>query len=266
MLSLGGSALGFAPVAPATRAVPSHAPAVRMETKGDLETLAVKLNPILGFSDPLNLAGADFWGKGSEYTIGWLRHAEIKHGRIAMFGFVGFCVQSQGICFPWKLTDSVAFSEISAAGSPFEQWDALPTAAKLQIIGAIGVLEYFGESSEALAASGTKHYTKGGIPGKYPSLKTAGVPHPVPFDLYDPFGFSKNASPEKKAKGLVTEINNGRLAMLGIMGFCAAAKIPGAVPALDFIKPYAGQVMGPFADGDVSLPLVADMIKVWSAY
>jgi len=31
----------------------------------------------------------------------------------------------------------------------------------------------------------------------------------VPFDLFDPFGLSKNASPEKKAKGLITEINNG---------------------------------------------------------
>ena len=31
----------------------------------------------------------------------------------------------------------------------------------------------------------------------------------VPFDLFDPFGLSKNASPEKKAKGLLAEINNG---------------------------------------------------------
>ena len=104
---------------------------------------------------------------------------------------------------------------------------------------------------------------KGGKPGFYPSLKTAGVPHPVPFDLYDPFGFSKNATPEKKAKGLVTEINNGRLAMIGIMGFCAAAKVPGAVPGLDFIPPYAGQPMGMFAAGDVQLPMVADMLKAF---
>jgi hypothetical protein len=41
---------------------------------------------------------------------------------------------------------------------------------------------------------------KGGKPGFYPSLKTAGVPHPVPFDLFDPFGISKNASPEKKVR------------------------------------------------------------------
>ena len=57
---------------------------------------------------------------------------------------------------------------------------------------------------------------RGGKPGYFPSFSQ--LPHPVPFDLFDPFGFSKNASPEKKAKGLRAEINNGRLAMLGRSG------------------------------------------------
>ena len=46
-----------------------------------------------------------------------------------MAGFVGFIVQSQGIYFPWKLSNDVSFADISAAGGPADQWDALPTSA-----------------------------------------------------------------------------------------------------------------------------------------
>lgn len=65
-------------------------------SKADLESMAEKLNPIVKFYDPLNLADANFWGFGNEATIGFLRQSEIKHGRIAMFAFVGYIVQSNG--------------------------------------------------------------------------------------------------------------------------------------------------------------------------
>jgi len=61
-----------------------------------------------------------------------------------------------------------------------------------------------------------QHYMRGGKPGYFPTF-SANV-HPMPLNLFDPFKWSKNASPEKKAKGLVTETNNGRLAMLGLFG------------------------------------------------
>ena len=55
------------------------------------------------------------------------------------------------------------------------------------------------------------HYMKGGKPGSYPPFD--GLPlHKMP-DLYDPFGICRKDSDEKKAKGLLAEINNGRLAV-----------------------------------------------------
>ena len=90
---------------------------------------------------------------------------------------------------------------------------------------------------------------KGGKPGSYPdfdSLPNQFWPLPKKLSLYDPFGIARKDSAEKKEKGLLVEINNGRLAMIGIMGFVAESKVPGAVPALDgLIAPFSGDVMAP---------------------
>ena len=185
-----------------------------------------------------------------------------------MAAFVGFIVQSNGICFPWNLTGDTPFSAIAAAGGPAAQWDALPTLSKLQILGFIGLLELWGEGAKPLALVGEKHYMAGGRPGVFPSFKAAPLPHPVPLDLWDPFGFTKKMSDEKKAKSLVAEINNGRLAMIGTMGFMAASKGL-IVPGMDKlgIAQYDGEIMAPFAAGDSALPFVSDMLgKVGTLY
>ena len=79
---------------------------------------------------------------------------------------------------------------------------------------------------------------------------------------WDPFGFTKKMTPERKEKALLAEINNGRLAMIGIMAFVSESKVPGSVPALKgLIKPYAGEVMAPFSSTDAALPFVSDMLK-----
>jgi len=259
MLSLFSTPTGFAPTPLAHRVATPAAADVRMETVGDLEALAKKLNPVVGYYNPTPLAEMEFWGQSESATIGFLRQAEIKHGRVAMAAFVGFVLQSNGVHFPWDMTlEGTTYAEISAVGGPAAQWDALPTLAKLQIVGFVGFLEWWSENDYVLEQSGTTHYMRGGQPGKFPSFKP--LPVPAPLELFDPFGLSKKATPEKKEKGLLAEINNGRLAMIGIMAFCAEAKVPGSVPLLNgLVTPYDGETMAFFSASD-NLPLVKEML------
>jgi hypothetical protein len=229
VLSLAASASAFAPTATNSR---TTSVAVQ-ETKADLETLAVELNPLVKFWDPLNLADAGLYGMDKDDSIRYLREAEIKHGRVAMAAFVGHVVQSN-VVFPWpqSLDGSMA---PSTDLSPPAQWDALPFAAKAQIISFVGLLEMFWYANKTDKV------------GEFPSLKSS-FPHPVPFDLFDPFGASKNKSAESKARGLKAEINNGRLAMIGIFGFVTAETVPGSVPTLtSIVKSYDGNYWAPFS-------------------
>jgi hypothetical protein len=240
---------------------PIAALAVKGETVADLQTLAKQLNPAVGFYDPLNLSEGEFWDQSNEATIGFLRHAEIKHGRVAMAGFVGFLVHANGIHFPWKIPGD----ELCAPGvSPVLLWDNMPIEAKAQIILTLGLFEFYSEAAVARNPSLGGHYMRGGKPGFFPPLKAGkgegknGVvtdaegyqllPHPVPLNLYDPFNLNSKKSEEWKAQKLQVEINNGRLAMIGLMGFLAEGAIPGSVPLLNGLIPASGEVnvMDPF--------------------
>jgi hypothetical protein len=212
---------------------------VRMGAVDDLKSDAKKLNQIVGFWDPLQLSQQTFWGESNEATIGFLRHAEIKHGRVAMAGFVGFCFHENGIHFPYQ-----PFEGYDGLSAP-AVWDAFPIEARTQIILAVGFFEIWSERSDILEKEGQTHYMKGGKPGYFPSFKYNY--HPVPFDLWDPFGYTTGLSEEVKSRKLLAEVNNGRLAMIGLMSLLAASKVEGSVPALaGLIKAYDGEVMAPF--------------------
>jgi hypothetical protein len=253
-LALSGAAAFVGPVTTSTTPVLNGA-------KEDLVALAESntdaIGAGIGFWDPLGASNLDFFGLElsgrlpAGATIGYLRHAEIKHGRVAMAAFVGYCVQANGIHFPW--TPYPGFEE---GLSPPEQWAAIPAAGKWQFLVYIGILEALGECF----APG-EHYMAGGKPGVFPSLKapndqmlSQGVYpfHGFPLDLYDPFGTVAKMSDEKKERGRRVEVNNGRLAMLGIFSFLSEQKVPGSVPALSgIVKSLPDmEIMGPFVGTD----------------
>jgi len=159
--------------------------------------------------DPLGLAE-----QGSDETIAWYRHAEVKHGRVAMAAFVGWWAVAAGARIPGELAFGVDFASLPSKG--LDAWDAVPGWGKVQMLLFAGLIEFHDELFHSRRGT---HYMKGGIPGK----------NMVP-GLYDPFGFSKKKSPEALARGRDVEIKNGRLAMLGIMGLVSAAQIEGSVP------------------------------------
>ena len=158
-----------------------------------------------------------------------------------MFAFVGYIVQSNFV-FPWPQTLAGA-PHPSADLLPEQQWDAVPLGAKWQIFAVISMLEVWDECG----GGSLPHYTKGRKPGQYPSFQLFRDNVHFALDLYDPFGFNKSMSEETKERRLIAELNNGRLAQLGIFGFLCADKIPGSVPALnDIAQSYSGDPMIPF--------------------
>jgi len=163
--------------------------------------------------DPLNLSSM-----GSDATLAFFRHAEIKHGRVAMAAMVGFLVHINGIHFDGMLspTYGVSFAQLSALG-PFDAWNAIPLFGQIQIIWTIAGLEH---ASECLDPAG--HYTKGGTPGNLKFLK----------NFWDTPGFTKKLTPAQLAEKRAAELKNGRLAMIGVASVCSAMAVPGSVPFL----------------------------------
>ena len=127
------------------------------ETKADLEKLAVELNPIVGFWDPLSLADAEFWDTTNEQTIGFLRHAEIKHGRVAMAGFINW-------------------SGNEIPGAPRHRRDVVPVTASARWRGCSR------RSTQYLKPTSPVHFHTGGL---LPPRERLPVPAPHPRRLHD---------------------------------------------------------------------------------
>jgi len=161
--------------------------------------------------DPLGLSEL-----GSDETLAWFRHAEVKHGRVAMAAFVGWWAVGAGLRFPGELAHGLDFAAIPSKG--LAAWDATPGWGKAQMLILAGLIEFHDELFYSRRAEGG-HYLRGGTPGK----------NMVP-GLYDPIGLSAGKSEEALARGRSVEIKNGRLAMIGIAGLWFTSVVPGSVP------------------------------------
>merc|ERR1719271_755964 len=95
---------------------------------------------------------AGFSSLGGEETLKFFRHAEIKHGRVAMAAIVGLLFHINGIHFSGMLspTFGVSFESLSQMG-PFDAWNSIPLLGQMQIIFTIAGLEH---ASECLNPAG----------------------------------------------------------------------------------------------------------------
>ena len=64
------------------------------------------------------------------------------------------------------------------------------------------------------------HYMSGGTPGDLKGLKS----------FWDPIGLTKKMDSTKLKRQRLSELKNGRLAMIGIIGCLIGGNLPGSVP------------------------------------
>merc|ERR1711879_36174 len=136
--------------------------------------------------------------------VQWLREAEIKHGRICMLAFVGMVVQQ------WT----------HIPGLPVEpDWTLALDACYADKFAAIGIVQI---SIFCML-----------VEGKYSShYAWLGTMDREPGDLgFDPLKLTEKPGFDL-AKKQLSELKNGRLAMIGVASMAANHMIPGSVPLL----------------------------------
>ena len=170
----------------------------------------------IGATEPLGVFDPLGWLETEPEAFERRRAVERKHGRIAMAAVVGTIVHNNHIVFDGYISPSanLKFSDIPTG---INGLFSVPTAGLAQIIAFVGFVE--------LAWWPASQYD-----GDY------GVGY-FGNDILDP---------EEKARKLNAELNNGRAAMMGIMGNMVAEKLTGQT----MYEQYAAGHFNPFSDND----------------
>jgi hypothetical protein len=157
------------------------------------------VQPPLGFFDPLGLLD-----NADQERFDRLRYVEIKHGRIAQLAFLGNIITRAGVHLP---------GNIDYAGTSFDSipdgWaaiNAIPQAGLLQIVAFVGFLELFV----------MKDITGGEFVGDFRNG-------------FIDFGWDSFDEETKLSKRGI-ELNNGRAAMMGILGLMVHEQLGGSLP------------------------------------
>lgn len=176
------------------------------------KTLPGITDPFPEIFDPANmLARADGSVRPVQEVKRW-REAEITHGRVSMLAALGFLIGEQLESFPVFLNADGHvtgpainhFQQVEARGAIF--WEPL--------VFAIGLCEAYRVSVGWADPTSSQFNT----------LREDYRPGELGFD---PLGLLNNASPEEKLDLQNKELNNGRLAMIGIAGFVAQELVDG---------------------------------------
>ena len=161
--------------------------------------------PPLGFFDPLGLLDS-----ADQERFDRLRYVEIKHGRISQLAFLGQITTRAGTHLP---------GDIDYSGHSFDSYpnglaalfgpDSVPDRGTVQIFCFIGLLELF--VMKDIPGTGNEFV------GDFRNGLDGGV-------------YWKNLDEETKLKKRAIELNNGRAAMMGILGLMMHEQLGGSIP------------------------------------
>ena len=136
---------------------------------------------------------------------------EIKHGRLAMAGFLGVVTTYSGIRWPGYLSKAEGIKFEDLPGGAISSWAALPTAAWFQIVLFVSICETLWLKQDPEKD-----------PGDVVPEGVAWARYPDGYDVWLGDGSIKQVGEDELILGktwkLNAERNNGRAAMMGITG------------------------------------------------
>jgi hypothetical protein len=163
--------------------------------------------PPLGFFDPFGMLSGDC----TQERFDRLRYVELKHGRIAQLAFVGNLITRAGYHLPGNITPSSTFDSYPNGLAAINGPDAIPTAALIQTLAFIGFLE-LRVMTDVTGESQFRGDFRNG------------------FD----FGWDKQSA-EWQAQKRAVELNQGRAAMMGILGLMVHEQLPNCRRDVNFL-------------------------------